>query len=57
MRPPRPARHFGIARARRSRPHPYAGALAALLREHAAPASPGEGLPAPAASGAVPRTS
>ncbi|GAA2796891.1 LysR family transcriptional regulator [Kitasatospora aburaviensis] len=32
--PPRPARHFGIARARR-RPHPHADALARLLREAA----------------------
>ncbi|PBC78875.1 DNA-binding transcriptional LysR family regulator [Streptomyces sp. TLI_235] len=32
VRPPRPARHFGIAVARRRRPQPYAEALARLLQ-------------------------
>ncbi|MFB7620691.1 LysR family transcriptional regulator [Kitasatospora sp. NPDC056181] len=34
VQPPRPARHFGVALARRRHPNPYAQALAALLREH-----------------------
>ncbi|MFG3055205.1 LysR family transcriptional regulator [Kitasatospora sp. NPDC048239] len=44
VRPPSPARHFGIALARRGRPQPYAEALARLLGEQAAPEArlPGE---------------
>ncbi|MGW4890839.1 LysR family transcriptional regulator [Kitasatospora sp. NPDC004240] len=34
--PPRPARHFGLALARRRRTQPYADTLARMLRDHAA---------------------
>ncbi|WP_395292608.1 LysR family transcriptional regulator [Kitasatospora hibisci] len=52
--PPRPARHFGIARARR-RPHPHADALAGLLREAAQEHRRGRQRPAAGADGGAAR--